>query len=394
MTKVTLHRIKRKAGAVWLLRWYGESGRRFGEVIGECKKLAKKDAEAARREKQGKLDNRIEEPDRPRRMTLEAFASLYMKRRERGDVAPSRPWHKRYAKLAPTTLREHDMGLRYLVQHFGPGKPIDSIRQGDADAFLDALSAGKLADARRPTRRRFRLGEQRVRGLIRVCKAIFGWARTFRYVTSNPFAGFDGASTATAATDRNYVTTDDLETILAVCEPGSGWRELFALCRLAGLRRGEALDLPWSGRAFDRTATERRTGIDWERRRICLVAPKTGAYREVPLCARLHDVLLEAFSRAPEGRVAAVDLSSNNLNRDAEKIIRRGGLRPWPRVFQSMRSSCENDWKLAGVNEPTYCCWLGHSPTVSRRHYVSPTEAEFAAVSGHAQDTFTGKVRD
>ncbi len=46
-----------------------------------------------------------------------------------------------------------------------------------------------------------------------------------------------------------------------------------------------------------------------------------------------------------------------------------------------MRSSCENDWKASGIAEPTYTAWLGHSATVSRQHYVAPTEAEFDRVT-------------
>ena len=53
---------------------------------------------------------------------------------------------------------------------------------------------------------------------------------------------------------------------------------------------------------------------------------------------------------------------------------------PWPRVYQAMRVTCENGWKLDGFSEPTYTAWIGHSPAVSRKHYVSPTDAEFAAV--------------
>ena len=49
-----------------------------------------------------------------------------------------------------------------------------------------------------------------------------------------------------------------------------------------------------------------------------------------------------------------------------------------------MRSSAENDWKMDRVAESTYCAWLGHSAKVSRDHYVSPTHAEFEAVSQHA----------
>ena len=53
----------------------------------------------------------------------------------------------------------------------------------------------------------------------------------------------------------------------------------------------------------------------------------------------------------------------------------------WPDFFQAMRSSCENQWKAAGVAEATYAAWLGHDPSVSRKHYVAPTEAEYDAVT-------------
>ena len=34
----------------------------------------------------------------------------------------------------------------------------------------------------------------------------------------------------------------------------------------------------------------------------------------------------------------------------------------------------------ARVAEATYCAWLGHSPRVSREHYVTPTSDEYQAI--------------
>lgn len=34
-----------------------------------------------------------------------------------------------------------------------------------------------------------------------------------------------------------------------------------------------------------------------------------------------------------------------------------------------------------GVAEATYAAWKGHSPAVSRKHYVAPTEAEYEAIT-------------
>ena len=42
MTKITLHKVKRKRGAVWMLRWYDSHGRRCGETIGKVGEITKR----------------------------------------------------------------------------------------------------------------------------------------------------------------------------------------------------------------------------------------------------------------------------------------------------------------------------------------------------------------
>ncbi len=64
--------------------------------------------------------------------------------------------------------------------------------------------------------------------------------------------------------------------------------------------------------------------------------------------------------------MAVTGLSGNNLTRLAQKHAKAAGLVPWPKAYQSMRSSCENDWKQKHVAEATYAVWMGHSPTVCR----------------------------
>src|SRR5262249_30084448 len=58
------------------------------------------------------------------------------------------------------------------------------------------------------------------------------------------------------------------------------------------------------------------------------------------------------------------------------KIVRRAGVEPWPRLWHSLRASCESDlaqsFPLATVTK-----WLGNTPSVALRHYVDPTEAAF-----------------
>ncbi len=165
-----------------------------------------------------------------------------------------------------------------------------------------------------------------------------------------------------------------------------GDKVLSALCRLAGLRLGEARELPWSGKAADSEGQEHGVGVDWERQRLCLVGNHKGQrgrkYREVPICRRLEQLLTEAFEVAEPGAVTVTGLSGNNLHKRAGEYCTAATVKKWPGFFQAMRSSCKNDWKVAGFAEPTYTTWAGHSPEVSRKHYVVPTEQEFHAAIG------------
>ena len=138
--------------------------------------------------------------------------------------------------------------------------------------------------------------------------------------------------------------------------------------------------MPWDGHATDRRGKRHWVGVDWDRRRIGVVG-KGHRYRELPICPRLHTILLDAFQDARDGSVTATGLTTNNLTRQAQRHARAADVAVWPKFFQAMRSSCENEWKQGGVAEPTYCAWMGHSSKVSREHYVSPTESEFDSIT-------------
>ncbi len=190
---------------------------------------------------------------------------------------------------------------------------------------------GKLKAARR-ARWSLGLSEQRVRAHIRNAKAIFNWARRFGLVTDNPFTDFDGAPRPTGP--NHYVTLVDFVRLLRACRSGAqiqhGWRALHGLCRLAGLRRGEALDLPWSGKAVDSRGQEHWVGVDWERRRLHIMgnAKRSRTHRVVPICPRLYKILIRAFEAAPAGQAAICGLSAHNPTRHADEHIARAGRDP------------------------------------------------------------------
>ncbi|MHC4416122.1 MAG: hypothetical protein ACYS0G_12645 [Planctomycetota bacterium] len=68
-------------------------------------------------------------------------------------------------------------------------------------------------------------------------------------------------------------------------------------------------------------------------------------YREVPICPRLYAILLETHDAAADGAMTVVGLSGNNMIRLAQEHAQAAGLTPWPKFYQAMRSSCENERK-------------------------------------------------
>ena len=368
-----------KRGKRYLLRWAGTGTTDTGNAkyvtksLGRCTKA---DGEVARRAKIVELGGGAS-PDRPDKITLDEFSAVYLQRRTRSENAgPTEgKWHKKYPKIAPATATNHDMTLRYLVEHFGGGRVVDSIRADEAGGFLDALAAGELIGARTSTQT-YTLSEHAIRQNIRNAKTIFGWAKTVGgMVTANPFDGFVG--TSLPGKPKHHVTPQELQALLDAA-PSAGWRALFALCRLAGLRRDEARTLVWSGSAVDDYGETRDVGVDLFARRIRLVSTKTHLYRVVPIVPQLHQLLIEARG---EDQDTVTGLSANNLTRNAEVIAQAAGMVPWRKFYQSMRTTCENEWKEQGVAVDTYAKWLGHSTEVAGKHYTAPTAAEFDAVT-------------
>lgn len=365
----------------WTARWWAADGKRKSKTIGPSKgegRLTRARADAIRRQWELDLNTSGKlEQDRPEQMTLAGCAAHYLVRRRQENG--SRGFLRTAPKLTESTIKAHDMVLRYLIEHFGESRLIDSIDVNGAESFVNAMAAGQLSRARGVSEesRKYNLGPQTVRKHIRTVKSIFNWAKLMRMVTANPFDDFDGK--ALPSDPNHYVSLDDFEKLLDAA-PTIGWKVLYALCRFAGLRRGEARSLLWAGEAIDKHGARHWIGVDFQSRRICLVAEKTRMYREVPISPQLAYILAEAHRGGSE--TVADLLSYTNLTRLMQGHVRAAGLRPWSKLYQSLRSSCENDWKEQGIAEATYSVWIGHSVKVSRANYVSPLLTEFEAVTG------------
>lgn len=93
-----------------------------------------------------------------------------------------------------------------------------------------------------------------------------------------------------------------------------------------------------------------------------------------------HSVLTDrrAGSRSRDPKV--------NLRTTFTKIIEKAGHKAWPRLFHNLRASCGTDW-ADRVPVHSVAAWLGHSPTISAKHYLQSRDAHLDLVTGRGAAT-------
>ena len=194
----------------------------------------------------------------------------------------------------------------------------------------------------------------------------------------NPFA--EVSAKAVISDDRRrFITREEYQQIIAACDPT--WTVIVTLCRYGGLRfPSEVLSLRWDD-------------VKWDTERIVVQSPKTEHHpgkgnRTIPLFPELKSVLLDAVEIAPRGAEYVVGgdylkaantekgWKNCNLRTQFERIVKRAGLKPWPRLFHAMRASRETELaKEYPIHVVT--AWLGNTPRIALKHYLTVTDADF-----------------
>jgi site-specific recombinase XerD len=255
------------------------------------------------------------------------------------------------------------IGRDRLLKYFEADRALHDITPGDADAFLLHLRREHAQATAGKT--------------LKWAKQFFKAAVRSRLIRENPFQGIK----APGMTNKErlvFITRETTQKVIEAC-PDHEWRLIIALARFGGVRTpSETFALEWSG-------------LDWERSRFLVHAPKTEHLegkesRLVPIFPELRPYLEEAFDRAEEGAVHLIArhrLTSGNLRTQMHRIIRRAGLVPWVKPFQNMRSSRETE---LAAEYPLHVVtgWLGNTPAVAMQSYLQMTEDYFqrAANSG------------
>jgi integrase len=176
----------------------------------------------------------------------------------------------------------------YLLAYFGAERRVDQISRADARTFKTTLSDNQLKGVSRTGRE---MGPATVDMHVRNSRTIFNHAVNDDLILFNPF---DRLSKAIEV-ERSWhnIGRDEYEKLIE-CAPNMNWQLLISLCRLAGLRRGEALNLEWSD-------------INWESNHIRIIAKKEWQSKDrdsrtVPMCPELQRLLLDAYNRAEPGQ--------------------------------------------------------------------------------------------
>lgn len=272
------------------------------------------------------------------------------------------------AVVKASTHAAYAQTFKSLKTHFPDDPAVSSITARDADnwrADMSEVKEGKKTLATATISKR-----------VHIAKTIFRKAVRWGVVAANPFAELRAGSQCNP--ERGfYVSPEVIQTVLAAC-PNDEWKAIVALSRFAGLRcPSEITLLRWGD-------------ICWDKASMTIRSPKTEghgadhAIRIVPISPELRPILEKLFLDAEPGTEAVVPrlrCPKMNLRTTLYKIIARAGLKPWPRLFHNLRASCATDWCDTFPGH-VVAGWLGHSPLISAKHYLTTKDAHFNLAAG------------
>lgn len=222
-----------------------------------------------------------------------------------------------------------------------------------------------------------KMGENTVRKHSQIAAQFFTAAVQNHLIDTNPFAHLK--KTVQSNPERFFfVTAESAEKVINAC-PDAQWRLLFALSRYGRPRcPSEHLAL-------------RCEDVNWELDRIHVTSPKTehhtgGKSRLIPLFPELRPYLedcQELAERGDEYVITRYRDANSNLRTQLKRIIKRAGLKPWPRLFHNLRSSRQTELEERFPSH-VVCSWIRNSPQVARRHYLQVTDEHFARAAKEA----------
>lgn len=302
--------------------------------------------------------------DPKRRARLESLELLTPAQPEAEVAEPTvrdlceRFWTVQLAGVKNSTRTAYGNVRRELEEKLGD-RTLRSLTVQDADEWRGWL-VSKLNHKKKPHSR------ATVSRRVTFAKQLFRRAVAWELVTRSVFADLETGSQVNEER-LEFVDREKTEKVLAAC-PNQTWRTLFALARYGALRTpSESLALKWDD-------------VHWAAGTFTVFAEKTRKERQVPLFPELRRELEASHLEAKDGAEFVVELHDGrngrakgqsaavNLRTHFERVVRRAGVKPWPRLWQQLRASRTTE--LAdrfGVE--TAATWSGHTVAVLLAHY-------------------------
>ena len=255
------------------------------------------------------------------------------------------------------TTNNYQTARKWFFGYFSEEQEAETVTEKDAEEFRAWLEQqdNKYGDPLKSTS---------IAGIVKTVKTVFNLARRARLIDRSPFEFIKRGGFANPA--RQYeVSANVMPDILDAC-PSQGWRVLFALWRFGGLRKTEPLLLKWED-------------IFWDKGMFRIHSPKTARYagheeRFCPLFPEIRQELTDLWELTETGAEYVLpddirERSDNALYNAVIRIVRRAGFTPWEKLINNLRATRDSELKRAGYSSDLRTDWLGHSETVSKKHY-------------------------
>lgn len=271
-----------------------------------------------------------------------------------------------------TTQQTYRRSARHLTEFFGKDRDMRKITPAEADRWWTWLMGDRG------------LSEATARKSVQLAKQFTKVARRHGVMDIDPFGHLTGTVRSNPERKR-FIEQSIIERVLCDC-PDAEWRLIVALARYGGLRIPSELNrLRWDD-------------VLWDQNRFIVRASKTehhrgGGIRQVPLFPELLPYFLEAHYLAPVGAefVLGKHRTAENLRTQFQRIIKRAGVEPWPKLFNNLRASraTEVSREHGAFLESQ---WIGHGTDTAMEHYLQVRDEDFDLAAGGRDGAAVGRA--
>ncbi len=247
--------------------------------------------------------------------------------------------------VKPSTFDIYKCAFARFAEFFGVETCLDSISPEDLVSFVSDL--------------RLKYADGTVDQTKSKLRTFSSWA--FRQGFSESDVLHNMTRGSGVNTKRAFYVDRETSFKILDAAPNYHWRLMFACWRFLGMRREEPYNLT-------------RDSFDWEKRVVYVHATKTehcanNGNRVTPMFPDFYKIASDGF----ENFNSFEAIKRNSVYDSFRAIVVKAGYKPWDKLIQNLRASCENDLISVGFPNHVVASWIGHSVDVQAKHYLQVT---------------------